>query len=263
MITTVALSLAILGAPSAAPAKQTAAELVSKMLAYYQEANTISGTITLTASDGGGQRQLVTSLQYAKPSKLYIRQVKAGGTAMQWLVTSDGTEFSYDVPQDLPGYTFNEHSHRLVEPVLQLTGEYVGKTPVKAPYGVRQIYAAVAPSIGDRSVPLDVAIGRTEDLRHDNLTWMTVESGGKVTFNGAETNRVFGKWRPYGEASTDTVNSPGQYEMLIADDGKLVRYSTFQFIRSPGGTDVTLQLTWDVNLTLNGKPDDSLFKVIR
>src|SRR4051812_37388578 len=102
MITTLAVSLVLLGNAPARPHPQTpASQLVSKMLRYYADAQSMTGTITYTATDGGGKVQMVTYLQYEKPSKLFIKQVKGGSQPMQWLVTSDGKLFSYDSPEYL------------------------------------------------------------------------------------------------------------------------------------------------------------------
>jgi len=257
MLTILAFSLTLLG--QAAPAQNPAAQLVSKMLAYYSNAPTMTGTITLTASDGKGQVQVVTHLQYQRPSKLYIRQEKEGRDPLQWLTVSDGKLFSYDSPANLPG-----RQHRLIESVYQLiANEFTSDgSAVHRDYNVGEIYSVVAEaSLGDRSVPLDIAIGRVEHLNHDVLTWMTVESGGKATLNGTDVNVINGKWREYGNQVSDPQYAPGTYEMLITDGGKLVRYTIKRKVGPKESGGVLLTEAWDVDLTVNGKPDPNLFRL--
>jgi hypothetical protein len=261
MLTTLALAIAFVQ-----PAPQQvnpASQLVSKMLAYYTDAQSLTGTILYTATDGQGKVQLQTTLQFERPSKLYIRQSKPGG-GQQWLVTSDGKYFSYDAPGHLLGVrqgsglvtgVEGSRTTRLVEKVQQIDGVL----------DVGRIYAVAAyASLGDRSVPLDVAIGRKEDLKHDVLMWMTVESGGKVQVNGVDANLVKGGWRPYGDMKAANGQPPGLYEMIITDDGKLLRYQVEQWIAADRGTPpFKLRETWDVDLTVNGKANSSLFKLVK
>ncbi|MFI5386729.1 MAG: hypothetical protein ACHQ50_11490 [Fimbriimonadales bacterium] len=272
-----AVSFALIGsAPSALPQQQpnAASQLVTKMLKYYSDLPSLTGSIVLTASDGAGQAQLFTQVQFEKPSKLFIKQVKSGNQSTQWLVVSDGKNFSYDAPQNAlgsaPGQigTPGSQNKRLYESVSQIEfvkgadGKYLRKY---GNYDVQQIYSVGAATICDRSVPLDIAIGRHEDLQHDVLTWMTVSSNGKTTVNEVEANSIVGKWRPYGDAATDPNQAPGQYELVITDDGKLLRYTIVQNIRRspPNQSDVVeLRETWNVDLNPNGKPDESLFRVV-
>ncbi|HWA83149.1 MAG TPA: hypothetical protein VG820_06950 [Fimbriimonadaceae bacterium] len=236
MLATLALSFALVGSP----VQNSGSALVSKMLKYYSGAKTMTGTITYTASDGSGKVQLVTTLQYERPSKLYIRQAKGNPNPRQWLVVSDGTTFSYGHNPD----TFDGHQDRLKESVRQ----------VDTVLDVDGIYAISATEgLADRSVPLDIAIGRKEDLSHDILMWVNVDLAGKTTENGA-ANLVKGGWRPYGDAQT-----AGRYEMVIGDDGRLIRYTVFRNVGKPGQA-VELRENWDVDLTVNGMPTESLFK---
>jgi|GEM_PF-851230 len=276
MLAALALSLTLLGpgaqTPNSAAGKgqntadkvtNPAAELVSKMLAYYAEAKSMTGTITLTATaNGQGNAQLVTTLQYELPSKLYISQVNGGPHLMRWLVTSDGKSFSYDRPDNLP----LAPRQRLVEPVYQAIPTELNKdgTYVHRNYTVKEIYAVVArDSLGDRSVPLDIAIGRRDNLAHDDLTWMTVESGGKTTLNGVQANIVNGKWREFGNEATDLNHAPGNYQMVITDEGRLLQYTISYLVGDLKGVQAMLRETWDVDLTVNGKPDERLFQLVR
>lgn len=260
MISTIA-TLILFAAPAPAIRQNSASQLVSKMLQYYSDAPSLTGNITLTASDGAGRVRVDTTIQYQKPSLIYIRQVKSGSNPMQWMIVSDGKYFSYNSPENLPG-----SNQRLTEKVSQLVPDQYSvdkdgkRVPKYANYDIRQIYAVGAVSLGDRSVPLDVAIGRREDLEHDNLTWVTVNPNGKKTVNGEQGTSIVGKWRPYGNAASDPNSITATYEMVIADDGRLLQYSTFQPMEG-GGSSAVLTLTWDVDLKVGGKVDTALFKI--
>ena len=222
---------------------QTGAQLVSKMLKYYSDANTLTGTIKLTAFSGGGQAAMETYVQYEKPAKLFIRQVKPGGEPQQWVIVSDGQRFGYDTPNDFPGAR-----QRLYEKVNQ------GKGNV---YDYKRIYAlAAADSLGDRSLPLDFLISRREDLEHDILSFVTVNYNGKVAVGNEQLNSITGDWRPYGRAAVQ-----GKYTMFLADDGHLIRYVLDETIAVPNAAPQQVRFVWVVDAKVDGTPDPSLFKV--
>ena len=97
----IAIALTLVGQDqSKSPAAKV---LIEKMMNRYYSAQTLTGTIKLTVSTEAGSASLDTVLQYERPAKLYIRQQKNvanpdPGQPSKWLVTSDGTSFSYDIP---------------------------------------------------------------------------------------------------------------------------------------------------------------------
>jgi hypothetical protein len=258
MVTTLAAFVAFAAAP-----QSDAAALASKMLKYYYGAETMTGTIVYTAYAGGGQAQMTTALQFERPSKLYIRQAKGGSVPEVWMITSDGKFFSYDAPANLmgsqPGSQIGApgmRHERLIDSVVTWDSArraYTSNT-------VREIYAVGAANLGDRSIPLDVAIGRPEDLKHDSLEWVDPVLGGKKQVNGVEVNVITGKWRPYGDAQV-----AGDFELDVTDAGQLIRYGVQRMIGDPDRQLAAQKLVevWDVNLVMNGKPDPALFKVVK
>lgn len=243
MLTTfAAAALMIQGSPAT-----SGGALVSKMLAKYYGAKTMKGEINYTATDGQGKAGVKTVFQFKQPSQLYIRQEKWGGSNPQtWIVSSDGKFFSYNTPSNID---WSSSDKRLVEPVTQ-NGEA---------YSYQKIYGvAAAFSLGDRSMPLDVAIGASVDLKHLSLTWINASDKGVAKVNGVDAHVVTGDWRPYG----NNVNS-GRYEMDIAEDGSLVRYIILRpFILSDGST-IPVTETWDVSIQVNGEVDPNLFRVVK
>ncbi len=219
--------------------------LISKMLKVYADANTMVGSITLTGYAGGGQSSMTTYLQFEKPAKLFIRQDKGGSEPRRWIVSSDGRFFSYESPNQNVGVV-----QRLIEPITSRNGTY----------DFKRIYSVAArDSIGDRSVPLDIAISRHEDLEHDVMMWATFSPNGRVKLGDMTANSIIGHWRPYGEADIG-----GKYELVIADDGRLLRYTLEQLLApDPNMQPQQVRFVWEVNLQVNAKPDPKYFVLVR
>ncbi len=220
------------------------AQLISAMLAKYAAARSLTGTITLTQSAMDHAGQLRTTLQFELPSKLYLRQDLATGQGRTWLVTSDGKYFSYDVPK-LP---WQDRGTRLVEPVV-----YRGRTQ-----SVREIYAASALSLGDRSAPLDIAIGRNEDLRYLKNQWASLRYQGRTKLRDEDVHVIMGDWREYGDAPAS-----GQFRMMLSESGDLRQYALSENFALPTVGQKNVVSIWDVRLEVDAKPDPNLFKLVR
>lgn len=236
---------------------ETAPELIGKMLRYYDAAQTLTGTIRFVQSVGDVSVSIETTLQYEKPSKLFIRQDRRSSEPRTFLVTSDGKFFSYDLPENrlaAPG-------ERLYEPVVQ-----AGRS-----LGYRDIYAVASRSLGDRSAALDIAIARTEDLKFIRGQWATVEYAPEQPGSGMKV--VTGDWRAYASAPVS-----GRYSMWITESGELKRYAQREVIQPeatvlderfrerPAQLNVGPQQVnsvWEVDLKVNGEPDAKLFKVVK
>lgn len=238
--------------------QESAAELVGRMLRHYDGGNSLTGTIRMVQSVQNISIGIDTYVQWEKPSKLFIRQDRKNSEARSFFVTSDGTLFSYDLPEERVGAP----GERLVEQVTQ-----AGKQLT-----YREIYAVASRSLADRSAPLDIAIARTDDLKYIRNQWATLEMLDREVPEGIKA--VGGNWRLY-------ANSPasGTYEMWIeSTTGNLKKYihrETFQ----PNTTTldekfrsrkvdlnvgpITIVTVWDLDLKVGGSPDASLFKVIK
>lgn len=239
------LALAAVHQGEAAPQAVDAAGLVSKMLAYYSDSETLTGTIMMQVKDSAGSVTVTTKLQYEKPSKLYIRQQKSTGDHRTWLVVSNGKHFSYNVPMSVQN---DDPSKRLVEPVK------VGDVTLT----LKDIYAASAQGLGDRSAALDIAISNLEDLRYLRNQWKTVEYKGETEYEDAKVHVVMGQWRAYGSAPVQ-----GQYRMYITDTGELKQFARSETLGDGTGVAIPLTTIWDVKLVKNGKPDPKLFEKLK
>jgi hypothetical protein len=251
MLTCAIALCSLVVAPTQAP---TAKQLIEKMLLRYHGAQTLTGTVKLTVSTSAGSASMETAMQYERPSKLYLLQQKTSANPdpdqpARWLVTSDGKMFSYQIPNDryhtAPGL-------RLVEPV---------ENPrVKVKHDIASIYAASSKSIGDRSMPLDIAIAAPDDLRYRRAQWATYVVNGEKEIAGKKAYLVGGDFRQYAGAPVS-----GRYQMAITDTGDILQYGEETNISVGEGAQaqtIKVSSQWDVNLNVNGKVDPALFKVI-
>lgn len=223
-------------APQANPGKY-----LSAMFARYYAAKTLVGTITLTQGVGSESGVVETMLQYERPAKIYVGQRLKTASGRTWLLTSDGKHFSYDKPD-----VTDHRGGRLVEAMKNKEGTL----------DIGGIYAAAAQSLGDRSVPLDVAIGRRQDLDFVRRQWATVNAGDEVDVDGVKYLKIFGSWREYGDAVVT-----GKYAILVSADGDLREYVVTEPI-VVNGQETTVTSSWSVRLKVDATPDEKLFKVI-
>lgn len=257
-------SLALLVAAQGTPDPSA---LVSKMFAYYNDAKSMSGTITFNQAFQNNRVRIDTKFQFEWPAKIYISQVYTGTKRKdRWLVTGDGEAFTYDEPRLVVSKTAN---NRLYEPVQYIPPppRYKGdiQQPKPPPHDVRSIYRAVCLTIGDRSLPLDVAFGRKEDLQYVKNQLKTVTYKGEQDLNGEKVHVVRGLWRDHtgNEVSPDN----GEYELYITDSGELRRFARSEHVDFRNDFNVVIAqgqviTIWDVNIKKNAGVDPALFKVV-
>ncbi len=243
----ISLSAAIAGllmlqSPVSAPRPS---ELISKALARYAAAKTIVGTIKLTQAAAGRSGTITTTLQLQRPDKLFLRQVQDKVPPRVWLVTCDGTGFTYDLPIETEG----QKPGRLYEPLVRETGKL----------SVQDVYRAAVASIGDRSAPLEIAIGHKEDLKFITGQWASLAYAGQVDLKGASCHKIRGQWREY-------PGGPivGRFELFLDDQSLIRRYAVEQAIQvQPNQPAIQVVSVWDVDLKLDAEVDPSLFRLVR
>jgi hypothetical protein len=236
------MMLAALIALSAPVAEPTGAQLISKMFALYHDAPTLRGDIVCTQSAQNVTVTTRTTLQLERPNRLYILQTRDGSQGGRWKVAADGLRFSYDRPKGIGGKA------RFLEPMTMRDGTKLG---------IEDVYTAVIYSLGDKSAPLDIAIGRRDDLRGLVKEWDTnfVVKGTQI-IRGITGNIITGGYHPFPGS-----RNLGYLEMVIADDGTLLRY----FLRDRVSvTDVskeavTVETNFEVSLKIGAELDPSLF----
>jgi len=253
---TSAIAILALGGGHLSPQQPEAKDLLAKMMARYHDAKTLVGKIHLTVSAQNQSVSMDTVVQFELPSKVYIKQQKnvANPDPDQpntWLVTSDGRNFTYDAPIVANSLGHTTRGTRLGESVFNATYNITND--------VRSIYLAAGKSLGDRSMPLDVAIGRKEDLVYRRNQWVDYNVTGQKEVNGKTAYIVSGNYRDYASAP-----STGVYQIVLTAEGDILQYveKTKIALDSQGSQVVTLTNQWDVDLTVNGKVDPLLFKVV-
>lgn len=223
------------------------AGLISKMFAKYYSAQTVSGKIHYTVSAPTGSATLDTEVQIERPGKLYIRQFKTGGDKKVWIVTADGTSVSYGAPKGTP------------VPDNQRLQEKVGPMwPLK---DLRDAYAAASLSIEDRSVPLDIAVGKTTDLDHFRYQLKSLKNEGTTQVDGKTAYVLGGDWSEYGDAPVS-----GKFQLVVSETGELYRYVVRCVVAVPDAKNIPPQpitQTWDVNLVVNGPVNEDLFTIVK
>lgn len=253
MLTVIAAFAVGMQDPAAGAANINPSQLISKMLAYYNDARTLVGSIVMTQKFGEQGGTITTQIQFEQPDKVYIRQQKSTGDRRVWQIVANGKAFAYDAP-DL---RTSEHSRRLVEAQVIEQKRPNGQVEELMRFSFRDVYGVGAPSLGDRSTPLDIAIGRNSDLRAIRDQWKTVAYRGTADYNGKTVHVVMGDWRPYG-----TADAEGQYRMYLTDAGELLQFARSETVNFEGSPKSILT-TWDVKLEKNGSPDPRLFSKIQ
>ncbi|MFZ4506705.1 MAG: hypothetical protein ACOYON_03295 [Fimbriimonas sp.] len=239
MLATISLYFLAVGAQGAEP---DAATLITKMFRHYSEAQTLTGQIRWIQRAKGIAIQTDTDVAFERPSKLYIKQTQNGSEPKTWLITSDGKLFSYNKPEVLRG-----PESRLVEPVF---ASGVSQS-------IRDIYAVGIRSIGDKSVPLDIAISRREDLSTLRGQWATFQVVGKEKLRETNCYVIEGKWR-----EDPGMRPTGTYQLWLSPDGDILRFALKELFASPQG-EIEVTSTWDASLVVNGQVNAKQFTVVK
>jgi hypothetical protein len=226
MLTAAVLSTAILA--------QTGAENpVNKMLARYANAKQIVGTIEMRQITDGAEYRVLTRVQYERPRKLYIYQVDSRNK--QWKVVSDGVWFTYDTPNH-----FDDISRKRLYETINRRGLLLN---------IGDVYATASQSLGDRSAPLDLIIGRTVHVRNVVNQWATREYD--------DEGIVRGDFREYGNAKVS-----GKYAMRIGGEGDLSFYALNESVFfKEEGRPRNIRTEWKIDLETGKSGDESLYKV--
>lgn len=223
-------------------AAESPSALVSKMLARYHQIPSLTGKITFVQSAAGVSISVTTDFAFERPNKLLIRQVRKSSEPDNWLAVCDGKLLSYDVPKDF----------------LKRPGERLRESAVAdgKPIPLEQIYAAVSRSLGDRAAPLDIAIGRREDLQFLTGQWTNMRFGSSSAAP-AGARVVVGAWRAYRESEPT-----GTFQIWIGPNADLLRYEISEQVQpDPRTPIVTVASRWDCDLKVGGKADPAVFKV--
>ena len=256
MIQAILLLLAQAQTPASATANPASggAALISKMFALYANAKSMTGKIQMVQQAQNQTVELDTDIAYESPSKLYLKQALNTSGGRQWLVTSDGTDFTYDFPNDARTAANGEEPHRWLEHVNPGGGVQ--------PFDYRGIFRVALRSLGDISIPELLAIGGTAELTTIKNQIVSISIAGTDTVNGQQVHVLIGEWR-----LDQTSPATGSYKLFITDDGQLKRFVEREIVAvnlpNVQAKPQEVVTTWNVDLKPNGKPDEALLKVVR
>ncbi len=226
------------------PVKESASQILSKVFSRYAGAQSISGNIKMSQTARGVTLSINTDLQYDRPSRIYLHQIRYGNNPKEWLLVSDGKSFSYNKPNDR---SFGRDRY----------SELVTQNGVDQK--ISELYMASEQSLGELNAILDVAICQPSRLNRLKAQWATIKYQGRVTLNGALVKKISGQYR-------DDPNAPanGEFGIYVTEEGDFVRYETTQRFVFPtiSNQPVDVKTTWDSTLKVGEKTNPSLYKVI-
>lgn len=238
-------------AGSAISEQERAAVLLGEVWARYAAAPSLDGTLRTHIFENGRQISTIdTRLSFVREGagRIFIKQEywklsDPAGTREEYLVTGDGQYLSYNMPFQ----TFNreEHQHRRLTEEIGGTDASVGGQ-----------YAIVVNSIKDRSVPLDIAIGRDADLEVLKKTWGEIRLVEDATApDGAKV--IVGKFALYPESGYI-----GDFRMVVSEQNDLLMYET-QLVWLIEGMHIPVRTVYEVDLKVGANIPPERFKVIR
>ena len=229
----------------------TAAGLVSRMLARYASAKSLTGSVRTTQVAGTASVVTETSLAYERPSRIRLAQhQKSTLIDRSRFLVSNGDWFAYSPPDRLMS------AAPLVERVRPEKGQ--AQT-------VGELYSVIAGDLPDRSPVLDVLVARKDDMTYFANQLARFSLAPKETIAGTQANVVEGDWR-----ESDTVDVSGRFKLYISDEGDLLRYVLTQKFAAPAGNSargnpvagdslITVVTTWDTKIELNAPVKSDTF----
>ena len=242
-------TLTVVMAASPAPAPQSGAETISRMMANYSAAKTLKGVVQQTTTLANNKVDVRIDIQYDRSSKkIYVVQKFLSGSRKSLLLISDGKRFAFTAPRR---GSRQDPKTLFVEPVagrFAASGEdYV--------LSFADIYNAANQSLA-LSVAMDIVVGEKTHLDHLKNQLRDVTGIKREMVDGELKHWVVsGKWRarPAGPPT-------GRYEFWIASDYTLLRFRMSEDTSLQGRI---YQLVTDevVKVSINAKPDDKLFQL--
>lgn len=238
------ISLAFALAMSVQPIGSSAEQTLSDCIKHYYYAGNISGTIVATLKDRGRSANIMTRLQISSPNRLFLEQYSSINPKLRVRAISDGTRYAYPAPQ--PTDPNMDKTTYLVEPVLQNNGYLMD---------YRAMYAIISETVVDRSVPLEIAIGRDVDLKTLNSLLSNLKDGGVREYNGESVSVVIGQIKPY-------PSSPGKLNcaFFINPLGDLRFFKVQGVLKDATNKEIPVETEWQVQLKVNDK--DSIDKTL-
>lgn len=232
-MTSVAIAIAF-GAISLRPGP---AQLVSEAISHYYYAGTLSGTIATTISAGDQVQTCLTTLQVSSPDRMYFEQKWPKSPQYSFKTISNGKHYVYPSP-DSVGEDAQKRKY-LVE-TLELHDRSI--------LDYRGVYSVVAGMVADRSIPLDIIMGRDADLKVTNQLMSNYSDGGVRQYEDEDVNVVF----------CDVLHSlSSAFKMkgafFITNSGDIRYFKVFGKIKDENSRPVDFSSEWVVKMKVNVK----------
>jgi|GEM_PF-5401359 len=230
-------SIALAIAYSAVSLVPGPAQILSESMDRYYHAGNVSGTIVTTLSQGTISQSITTQIQFSSPDRIYFDQTPASDPKARIRAISNGTHLVYPSPEDFDSKK-NQRLY-LVEPVMQRNGGLMD---------VRTMYAIFSRSVVDRSIPLEIAIGRDKDLQVIAQLLSNLSDGGVRTYNGEEVSVIL----------CDVLHKIGSdYKLkgaFFINEKRDIRYfKVFGLMKDEKKRNVEFNAEWVVNLSVNNQ----------
>ncbi len=213
------------------------AQLLSDAMDRYYHAGNVAGTIATTLSEGSVVQKIRTQIQFSSPDRLFFDQALESDPKAAIRAISNGTHLVYPSPEDFDSKT-NKRLY-LVEPIMQRSGGLMD---------IRTMYAIFSRSVVDRSIPLEIVIGRDKDLQVISQLLSNFTDGGVRTYNGEEVNVIL----------CDVLHKVGsEFKMkgaFFINETKDIRYfKAYGILKDDRRRNVEFNAEWIVNLTVNNQ----------
>lgn len=213
------------------------AQVLSEAMEHYYGAGNISGTIATTLSQGNVTQKIQTQIQFSSPDRLYFDQTPLSDPAARIRAISNGDHFVYPSPEEFDARQAKRKY--LVETVFQPNGGLMT---------IQTMYSIFSKSVVDRSIPLEIAIGRDKDLLVISQLLSNFTDGGTRTYNEEDVTVVL----------CDVQHNIGSDFKLkgaffINEKRDIRFFKVFGQMKDAAKRNVEFNAEWVVNLKVNDK----------
>lgn len=247
--------LRLQGPAQTPPAMPKATDLIGKMFRKYAGAKSLIGAVTMTQSSMGKSFQISTQIVYQRPDLIRVSQTNRPGKNPTELV-SDGVRFSYTaIETQLSPPKLIESVHPEYKPPLQ----------------IGDMYFCIQPTMADRSLPLDVSVGRIDDLKLIQRELASFDLKGSTAVRGIPVYQIEGQWR---DLLTGRIT--GTFDLFVTPDGDCVRFERHErmgvspkwlmdhkFPPTAYADGIPVDTVWDSDFKVDAPVNKSVFSLDR
>lgn len=219
------------------------AEAIERVIKANSNQLCAKGKISLLVKSSQDSLKVNTDFQYLSPNKVYIRQDSLGKSRRYTLLVSDGKSFVYS-PQQLTQVPAK--TDFIAEPVRDAKGDLLV---------VRDMYTVAQTFFIDRSIPLDIVMGRVDNSMHLSKILTDLKFGEDVVVGEEKLKTINGLMRV-------DYNSPAAipFQMVIGENKIYQMVTKESFVDDSKRTQI-ITFNWTVDYALNDEKvlDEKLF----